>query len=142
MHSKIEILLVEDNNGDVWLTKEAFKNSEKNINIEVVVDGEEALDYLQKKAPYENRVKPDLILLDLNLPKWDGREVLKKIKADDDLKHIPVIVLTTSNAQHDVLSCYNSYANCFITKPVDYDSFFEIIKNIEAFWLNTAILPR
>ncbi len=142
MQSRIEILLVEDNNGDVWLTKEAFKNSEKNINIEVVIDGEQALEYLQKRPPYENRVKPDLILLDLNLPKWDGREVLKKIKSDDDLRHIPVIVLTTSNAQHDVVSCYNSHANCFITKPVDYDSFFEIIKNIETFWLNTAILPR
>ncbi len=142
MQNKIEILLVEDNNGDVWLTKEAFKDSDKNINIEVVVDGEQALEYLQKRAPYEQRVKPDLILLDLNLPKWDGREVLKKIKSDDELKHIPVIVLTTSNAQHDVRSCYGSHANCFITKPVDYDSFFEIIKNIETFWLNTAVLPR
>ncbi|KAA3636781.1 MAG: response regulator [Bacteroidetes bacterium] len=135
------ILLIEDNSGDIWLTKEAFKQSNKKTNLEVVSDGVEAYKYLKNEPPYDNKPEPDLILLDLNLPKWDGRDVLKKVKLDDNLKHIPIIILTTSNAHKDVINCYKLYANCFITKPVDYESFFSIIKQIETFWLDTVILP-
>ncbi len=135
------ILLIEDNSGDIWLTREAFKQSNKQTNLEVVSDGVEAYKYLKKEPPFEDKPEPDLILLDLNLPKWDGRDVLKKVKSDDNLKHIPIIILTTSNAHKDVINCYKLYANCFITKPVDYESFFSIIKQIETFWLDTVILP-
>jgi chemotaxis family two-component system response regulator Rcp1 len=135
------ILLIEDNSGDIWLTKEAFKQSKTDTNLEVVSDGVEAYDYLTNKPPFEEKPQPDLILLDLNLPKWDGRDVLKKVKSDDALKHIPIIILTTSNAQKDVVNCYKLHANCFITKPVDYESFFSIIKQIETFWIETVILP-
>ncbi len=135
------ILLIEDNSGDVWLTKEAFKQSEKDINLEVATDGVEAYNFLKQVAPFENKPTPDLILLDLNLPKWDGRDVLKKVKADDTLKHIPIIILTTSNAKKDVINCYKLHANCFITKPVDYESFFSIIRQIETFWIDTILLP-
>lgn len=135
------ILLIEDNSGDIWLTREAFKQSDKDTNLEVVSDGVEAYKYLKNETPFESKPEPDLILLDLNLPKWDGRDVLKKVKADDSLKHIPIIILTTSNAHKDVINCYKLYANCFITKPVDYESFFSIIKQIETFWLDTVILP-
>lgn len=140
-NKQANILLIEDNSGDIWLTKEAFNQSKKNTNLEVVSDGVEAYNYLKNQPPYENAPLPDLILLDLNLPKWDGRDVLKKVKSDEDLKHIPIIILTTSNAQKDVINCYKLYANCFITKPVDYESFFSIIKQIETFWLDTVILP-
>lgn len=138
---EINILLIEDNSGDVWLTKEAFKESKKKIIIDVAIDGVDGYNYLKKKPPYEDKPVPDLILLDLNLPKWDGREVLKKVKTDDELKHIPIIILTTSNAEKDVINCYKLHANCFITKPVDYERFFQIIRHIENFWLDTIILP-
>ncbi|MCB0653639.1 MAG: response regulator [Saprospiraceae bacterium] len=143
MRSKrqVNILLIEDNSGDIWLTREAFKQSNKNTNLEVVTDGVEAYNYLKKKDPYQDKPLPDLILLDLNLPKWDGRDVLEKVKTDEDLKHIPIIILTTSNAKKDVINCYKLYANCFITKPVDYESFFLIIQQIEGFWIDTVILP-
>jgi len=136
----INILLIEDNSGDVWLTKEAFKESKKNITIHVAIDGVEGYNYLKKNPPYENEPIPDLVLLDLNIPKWDGRQVLKKVKTDDDLKHIPIIVLTTSSAKKDVITCYNLHANCFITKPVDYEKFFNIIHHVEKFWLDTIML--
>ena len=135
------ILLIEDNPGDVRLTQEAFRESKKNIKLDVVTDGIEAIKYLRKEPPHEDAPLPDLILLDLNLPKWDGREVLGVIKSDKTLKRTPVVVLTTSNAGVDILKSYDLHANCFINKPIDFDKFFEIIHKIEDFWLSTAILP-
>ena len=137
----VNILLIEDNPGDVRLTQEAFKEGRLSINLEVVMDGVEAIKFLRKEVPYENMVTPDLILLDLNLPKRDGREVLQEIKTDNVLKRIPVVVLTTSNAEQDILKSYNLHVNCYINKPVDFDKFFDIIQKIEDFWLSTAILP-
>jgi len=136
-----QILLIEDNPGDVRLTQEAFKESKNNIELEVVTDGIEAIKFLRREEAYAEKSVPDLILLDLNLPKWDGREVLETIKTDDQLKRIPVVVLTTSNAGVDILKSYDLHANCFINKPIDFDKFFEIIHKIEEFWLSTAILP-
>ena len=137
----MNVLLVEDNPGDVRLTQEAFKEAKMSINLDVTMDGAEAIKFLRKEAPYENTVIPDLILLDLNLPKKDGREVLKEIKTDDTLKRIPVVVLTTSNAEQDIMKSYNLHVNCYINKPVDFEKFFDIIQKIEEFWLSTAILP-
>lgn len=136
------LLLIEDNPGDVRLTQEAIKEGKKDIHLEVVMDGVEAIKYLRKQAPYEDKPTPDIILLDLNLPKWDGREVLREIKTDEFLKRIPVLVLTTSNAEQDVINCYDLHANCYINKPVDFDRFFEIIRKIEDFWLDITILPN
>lgn len=136
-----QILLIEDNPGDVRLTQEAFKESKNNIQLEVVTDGIEAIKFLRREGAYSEKSTPDLILLDLNLPKWDGREVLETIKTDDQLKRIPVVVLTTSNAGVDILKSYDLHANCFINKPIDFDKFFDIIHKIEEFWLSTAILP-
>lgn len=135
------ILLIEDNPGDVRLTQEAFKEGNMSIDLSVVMDGVEAIQYLRKQTPFEESDTPDLILLDLNLPKKDGREVLKEIKEDENLRRIPVVVLTTSNAESDILKSYNLYANCYINKPVDFDSFFNVIKRIEEFWLSTVMLP-
>ena len=137
----VNILLIEDNPGDVRLAQEAFKEGNLEVHLDVVMDGLEAIHFLQKKAPYQDSDRPDLILLDLNLPKKDGREVLAEIKEDHSLRSIPVVILTTSNAAQDVLHSYNHHVNCFINKPVDFDRFFDIIKKIEDFWLNTAILP-
>jgi len=137
----VNILLIEDNPGDVRLTQEAFKEGSISLNLDVVMDGVEAINFLRKQAPFEDATSPDLILLDLNLPKKDGREVLQEIKADEGLKRIPVVVLTTSNAETDILKSYNLRVNCYINKPVDFDKFFDIIQKIEDFWLSTAILP-
>jgi len=137
----ITILLIEDNPGDVRLTQEAFKEGSKNVTLDVVMDGVEAIDYLYKNEPYSDKKSPDLILLDLNLPKMDGREVLEKVKNDDNLRRIPIIVLTTSDADQDILKSYNLHVNCYLNKPVDFDKFFDIIQKIEDFWLTTAILP-
>ena len=137
----VNILLIEDNPGDVRLTQEAFKEGRLPINLDVVMDGVEAIKFLKKVAPYEEVIRPDLILLDLNLPKRDGREVLQEIKTDQALKRIPVVVLTTSNAEQDILKSYNLHVNCYINKPVDFDKFFDVIQKIEDFWLTTAILP-
>ena len=137
----VNVLLIEDNPGDVRLTQEAFKEGRLSINLNVAMDGVEAIKYLKKETPFEQAFTPDLILLDLNLPKRDGREVLQGIKTDEVLKRIPVVVLTTSNAEQDVLKSYNLHVNCYINKPVDFDQFFDIIQKIEEFWLNTAILP-
>ncbi len=137
----INILLIEDNPGDVRLTQEAFKEGSMSINLKVKMDGVEAIKYLKQEDPEEDHVIPDLILLDLNLPKRDGREVLEEIKSDEKLKRIPVVVLTTSNAEQDILKSYNLHVNCYINKPVDFDKFFDIIQKIEEFWLTTAILP-
>ena len=137
----VNILLIEDNPGDIRLTEEAFFECEINVNLTAVMDGVEAIKYLNKVGKFEKASSPDLILLDLNLPKKDGREVLKEIKTDPQLKRIPVIVLTTSNAEQDILRTYNLHANGFINKPVDFDRFFDIIQKIKDFWLSTAVLP-
>ncbi len=137
----VNILLIEDNPGDVRLAQEAFKEGKYNVNLEVVMDGLEAIKFLHKEAPYQDVVTPDLILLDLNLPKKDGREVLQEVKSDPDLKCIPIVVLTTSNAQQDILKSYNLHVNSYINKPVDFDRFFDIIQTIEEFWVQTAVLP-
>ena len=137
----INILLVEDNLGDIRLTKEVLKEGKIQNGLSVVTDGEEALLFLKKKGEYANAVTPDIILLDLNLPKKDGREVLAEIKADPDLKCIPVIVLTTSSAEKDILNMYSHHANCYITKPVDFNQFINVIRSIEEFWLTIVKLP-
>lgn len=138
---EFEILLVEDNPGDVRLTIEAFKGSSIKSNLNYVMDGEDAIKYLNNEDPYAEAVRPDIILLDLNLPKKDGREVLSVVKQDPNLKSIPIIILTTSNAHSDIVKTYDLQANCYITKPVDFDQFTVIIKSIEDFWLNTVSLP-
>lgn len=137
----MNILLIEDNPGDVRLAQEAFKEGNIDVNLEVAMDGLEAIHFLRKNPPYQTAVTPDLILLDLNLPKKDGREVLGEIKNDNKLRCIPVVILTTSNAEQDILNSYNLHVNCYINKPVDFDRFFDIIQKIEDFWLRTAILP-
>lgn len=137
----VNILLIEDNPGDVRLTQEAFKDAKVPITLDVVMDGDEAIKYLRQSHPYEKCTVPDLILLDLNLPKRDGREVLAEVKTDPVLKSIPVVILTTSNAEQDIIKSYNLHVNSYINKPVDFDKFFDIIQKIEDFWLNTAILP-
>ena len=139
---KIEILLVEDNPGDVRLTLEALKDGKVLNHLSVVGDGVEALAFLHQEGPYANAPCPDLILLDLNLPKKDGREVLLEIKNDKPLKHIPVVVLTTSNADKDILRVYELHANCYITKPVDFEQFTKVVKSIEDFWLMIVKLPQ
>lgn len=137
----VNILLIEDNPGDVRLAQEAFKEGNINVNLNVAMDGMEAINYLRKQGAFTDAVTPDLVLLDLNLPKKDGREVLSDIKADPKLRSIPVVILTTSNAEQDILNSYNLHVNCYINKPVDFDRFFDIIQKIEDFWLQTAILP-
>jgi len=138
----IEILLVEDSPGDVRLTAETLREGKIRNRLHVVWDGVEAMDYLHNRGPYAEAARPDLILLDLNLPKKDGREVLFEIKSDENLRSIPVIVLTTSDNDLDVLSCYDLHANCYIVKPVNLDKFIEVIKTIEGFWLNIVTLPH
>ena len=137
----VDILLVEDNPGDVRLTQEAFKDARMEVKLNVVMDGEEALNYLHRRPPYENVTRPDIILLDLNIPKKDGREVLQEIKNDPVLRFVPVVVLTTSNAEQDIVKTYNLNVNAYINKPVDFERFFDIVQKIEEFWLMTAILP-
>lgn len=139
--SPIEILLVEDNLGDIRLTTEAFKEGKLLNHITVMRDGSEALAYLRRQANYTDAIRPDLILLDLNLPKKDGRAVLAEIKADEELKHIPVIVLTTSEAEQDILRSYQLHANCYITKPVDMEQFMKVIKYVEGYWFSIVRLP-
>ena len=139
--SLINILLVEDNLGDVRLTEEALKENKFKINLDVVNDGEEAIDFLRKQSKYANKPTPDLILLDLNLPKKDGRQVLKEIKSDPDLKFIPVAILTISKSDQDILQAYNLQANCYITKPLDLNKFIEVVRQIENFWLTIVKLP-
>ncbi len=137
----IEILLVEDNPGDVRLTLEALKEGKVSNHLSVVSDGVEALAFLRRQGTYTEAPRPDLVLLDLNLPKKDGREVLGEIKLDEALKRIPVVVLTTSRAEEDILKSYDLYANCYITKPVDLERFFTVVKSIEDFWLTVVKLP-
>ncbi|MEJ2366626.1 MAG: response regulator [Deltaproteobacteria bacterium] len=138
----IEILLVEDNPGDVRLTKEVLMEGKVRNNLQTVGDGVEAMAFLRKENNYAEAPRPDLILLDLNLPKKDGREVLQEIKADHQLRTIPVVVLTTSAADEDILRSYDLSANCYITKPVDLYQFIKVIRSIEAFWLTIVSLPK
>ena len=138
----IEILLVEDNPGDVRLTKEALKEGKVYSNLHTVKDGVEAMEYLRREGRYKDVPRPDIILLDLNLPRKDGREVLEEIKSDEKLKRIPVVVLTTSNAEQDVLRSYDLHANCYITKPVDLEQFITVVKSIRQFWLTIVTLPK
>jgi two-component system, chemotaxis family, response regulator Rcp1 len=137
----IEILLVEDNEGDVRLTKEALKDSRVINNFHHVVDGIEAIEFLYHRGRYKDVPRPDLILLDLNLPRKDGKEVLAEIKMDDNLKKIPVVALTISSDEQDILKTYNLHVNCFITKPIDFDQFLQVIHSIEDFWLTVVKLP-
>ena len=138
----VEILLVEDNPGDVRLTREALKDAKVANNLNVVNDGEQALEYLNRRGRFADAARPDLVLLDLNLPKIDGREVLASIKADSDLRRIPVVVLTTSSAEEDILRSYDLHANCYVTKPVEFDSFLKIVESIDDFWLSIVRLPK
>jgi len=137
----VEILLVEDNPGDVRLTIEALKEGRLINHVSVAEDGVEALAFLHQEGRYADEPRPDLILLDLNLPKKDGREVLTEIKADPALRHIPVVVLTTSTAEQDVLRTYDLHANCYINKPVDFEQFIEVVKSVGDFWFSVVILP-
>jgi CheY-like chemotaxis protein len=137
----IEILLVEDNPGDVRLTIEALKDGKVHNNLNLVSDGVDALAFLRREGKYAEAPRPDLVLLDLNLPRKDGRQVLQEIKADSKLKRIPVVILTTSQAEEDILKAYNLNANCYITKPVDLEQFIKVVKLIEDFWLTVVKLP-
>ena len=137
----VEILLVEDNAGDVRLTLEALKEGKVRNNLSVARDGVEALSFLKRDGSYAEAARPDLILLDLNLPRMDGRELLGHIKSDEDLKTIPVVVLTTSKAEEDIIRTYKLHANCYITKPVDLDQFLRVVQSIDDFWLSVVKLP-
>jgi CheY-like chemotaxis protein len=141
MAPPIEILLVEDNPGDVRLTQEALKEGKVYNNLHWAKDGVEALEFLRREGKHAGAPRPDIILLDLNLPKKDGREVLAVIKKDDHLKHIPVVVLTTSKAEEDVLKSYELHANCYVTKPVDLEKFIVVVQSIDRFWLTVVTLP-
>lgn len=140
-NGNFEILLIEDSPEDVRLIKEAFKDAETRSNFTVAVDGVEALAILTKQEPFSEAPRPHLILLDLNLPRKDGREVLAEVKSNDTLKQIPVIVFTTSRADEDIAKSYKLSANCYISKPVDFDQFVKVIKRIHSFWLETVVLP-
>jgi CheY-like chemotaxis protein len=137
----LEILLVEDNPGDVRLILEALKQGKIKNAVNVAEDGEEAMLFLTKSGGYSDKPRPDLVLLDLNLPRKDGREVLAEIKSDPQLRTIPVIILTSSTAEQDVLNTYKLHANCYITKPVDLDQFMAVVKSIEDFWFTIVVLP-
>lgn len=138
----IRILLVEDNAGDVRLTQEAFKDAKVHLDLYIASDGVEAMDFLHRRGPHAESPRPDLILLDLNLPRKDGREVLMEIKTDPWLKTIPVVVLTTSGSEEDIERSYELYANCYISKPVDMEGFLSVVRNIDDFWLSAVKLPR
>jgi len=137
----IEILLVEDNEGDVRLTREALKENKVSNNLSVVGDGVEAMQFLRRQGKYAGVPRPDLILLDLNLPKKDGRQVLAEIKSDEELKRVPVVILTTSKAEEDVIRTYDLHANCYVTKPVGFEEFASVVRSIENFWLTVVMLP-
>lgn len=137
----IDLLLVEDNPGDIRLTQEAFKTGRFAVRLNIALDGVEAVDFLHRRGKFENAPRPELILLDLNLPRKNGREVLSEIKADPDLKRIPVLVITTSRAEQDVSNAYGLNANCYITKPLAFDDFIKVVHSIEDFWLTKATLP-
>jgi len=137
----IEVLLVEDDEGDVLMTREALDEGKVFNRLSVVGDGVEAIAYLRREQPYADATRPDLVLLDLNLPKRDGRQVLEEVKADPDLRRIPIVVLTTSEAEEDVLRSYDLHANAYVTKPVDFDRFVEVIRQIDDFFISVVRLP-
>ena len=141
MVPSIDILLVEDNPGDVLLTEEALLEGDLDFKIHVVPDGEEALKFLRREDTYKDSPVPHIVLLDLNLPKLSGREVLMEVKKDQSLKHIPVVVLSTSKAEEDISSSYDLHANCFVTKPVDFEKFGTVVRSIQDFWMNVVKLP-
>lgn len=141
MGRQVEFLLAEDNPGDVRLTKEALRESKIRNNLNVVPDGVEAMAFLRREGKYADAPTPDVVLLDLNLPKKDGREVLAEIKTDPVLKRIPVVIITSSEAEQDILRTYDLHANCYVTKPVDLDQFIKVIQSIESFWLTIVKLP-
>jgi CheY-like chemotaxis protein len=139
--SPVEILLVEDDPGDVLITREAVESSKVANNLNVVSNGEQALQYLRREAPYEDAARPGLILLDLNLPRLDGREVLAQIKQDPDLRRIPVVVLTTSSLDEDIVRSYDLHANAYVTKPVDFDQFMSVVRQVDEFFVSIVTLP-
>ena len=139
---EIHILLVDDNEGDVLLTREALEEAKIVNRISVAYDGIQALSFLKKEPPFSEQESPDLILLDINLPRMDGTEVLSIIKSDPELKRIPVIMLTTSSSEKDIITSYNNYANCYITKPVDLERFMDVVRTIEDFWISIVKLPK
>ncbi|MFP3965869.1 response regulator [Actinomadura fulvescens] len=138
----IEVLLVEDDPGDVLLTTEAFEHNKVKNNLHVVNDGEQAMAFLRREEPYAGAPRPDLVLLDLNLPRKDGREVLEEIKDDEELRSVPVVVLTTSEADEDILRSYHLHANAYVTKPVDFDQFIRVVRQIDDFFVTVVKLPR
>ncbi len=138
----VEILLVEDNPGDVRLTKEAMKEGKIRNNLSVASDGVEAMAFLRREGKHADAPRPDVVMLDLNLPKKDGRSVLKEIKEDPNLRRIPVVILTSSKAEEDVLNSYDLHANCYVTKPGDLEQFIEVVKSVEGFWLQIVKLPK
>ncbi len=140
--SVIHVLLVEDDEGDVLMTREAFEHYKITNQLHVVRDGEQAVQFLRREGPYVDAPRPDLILLDLNLPRFDGRQVLAEIKADPELRMIPVVVLTTSEAEEDILRSYTLHANAYVTKPVDFDRFIDVIRKIDEFFVTVVKLPR
>jgi two-component system, chemotaxis family, response regulator Rcp1 len=141
IHELVQILLVEDNPGDVRLTQEALKEAKFRNTVQVVGDGVEALAYLRQQGKYSAATRPHMVMLDLNMPRMDGREVLEAIKKDPDLRRIPVVVLTSSEAETDIARAYELYANCYVTKPVDIDHFLQVVKSIEEFWVEIVRLP-
>lgn len=142
MEKEIKILFVEDNEGDIVLTLEALEAAKINNHITVLRNGEEALQFLLKEGKFKNAETPDLVLLDINLPRIDGKEVLSKIKSNKDLMTIPVVILTTSDSEKDILESYNNHANCYITKPVDFKKFMDVIHTIKDFWITIVQLPK
>jgi len=138
----IQILLVEDNEGDVFLTKKAFEKARIANNISVVMDGEEAVKFLKAEGEYQDRIKPDIVFLDINLPKKDGKQVLEEVKADPHTKRIPIVVLTSSSAEQDILKSYDLQANAYITKPINLEKFHEIVSATENFWFSVVTLPE
>ncbi|MEZ0360047.1 response regulator [Mycobacterium sp. SA01] len=142
MDDEIHILLVEDNPGDVRLTREALRGAKVANDLHVVGDGEAAIDYLRRRGRYTDAPRPDIVLLDLNLPRLDGREVLSDIKSDPELAKIPIIILTSSSAERDINSAYELHANCYISKPVDFTEFIEAVRSLEGFWLRIVRLPK
>jgi two-component system response regulator len=142
MVRQIQILMMDDNPDDVDLTREALQDAKVKCDLQAVADGVEGLAFLRRQGRYARAQRPDLILLDLNMPRKDGREVLAEIKADADLRRIPVVVLTTSTAEEDIFRAYNNHVNCYITKPVDFVQFIKVVKSIEDFWFTVVVLPR
>lgn len=142
VHKTVDVLLVEDSEADADLVREAISGGKLIINLTVVEDGEEAIDYLRRQGKFKDAKRPDLVLLDLNLPKKDGREVLREVKADADLSLIPIVVLTTSAADEDILHSYKLHANAYISKPVEFESFIKIVNQVTEFWLSLVVLPK